>query len=466
MILRPRTLGIFPLLVALVTAVALALSTPTFAQPSATAPAPASPPRGAASQATTLSGLSPMPGDRAIPATWLPPGSDSPDEGPSAAIFPPQHMTLRFNHAKHAEMGVQCLTCHTGVATSDSAKDSLLPSPRTCDGCHGSDHTDPSAVLPGSLARGACSFCHLGYNAGDGNHVAPLDVPRPNLHFTHRKHLAHNIDCAACHGTVARLELASRDQLPRMAGCLGCHQMPDSAGAHAAKSSCTTCHLRELGEGPAHPPEETLRASGGRMRTVFATGDLKPPQWLHDAQHTPDWIQRHREVAAADSQFCANCHTENYCTDCHDGRVRPRSIHPADYISMHPVEARMATQKCTSCHQEQSFCLTCHMRLGITMSGPPGVREGGRFHPPKTIWSDPPRQPGHHAFEAERNLNACVSCHTERDCVTCHGGLGIGGGFNPHRAGFMATCSTQFRRNPRPCMVCHEPGEATLAGCR
>ena len=43
---------------------------------------------------------------------------------------------------------------------------------------------------------------------------------------------------------------------------------------------------------------------------------------------------------------------------------------------------------------------------------------------------------------------------------------GIGGGFNPHHAGFAAGCATQMRRNPRPCLVCHEPGEAALAQCR
>jgi hypothetical protein len=133
---------------------------------------------------------------------------------------------------------------------------------------------------------------------------------------------------------------------------------------------------------------------------------------------------------------------------------------------MHPIEARMATVKCQSCHEEQTFCLQCHQRLGITMSGPPNVRESGRFHPPKEIWSDPPRQPGHHSFEAEKNLNQCVSCHIERDCVVCHGAQGIGGGFNPHRSSFAAGCSTQFRRNPRPCFVCHEPGDGVLAQCR
>ena len=133
---------------------------------------------------------------------------------------------------------------------------------------------------------------------------------------------------------------------------------------------------------------------------------------------------------------------------------------------MHAVEARLATQKCTSCHREQSFCLGCHQRLGVSMSGPTGVREPGRFHPPKSEWSEAPRKPGHHSFEAERNLNACVSCHIERDCVVCHGATGVGGGFNPHRASFAAGCNTQFKRNPRPCFVCHEPGDGALAQCR
>jgi hypothetical protein len=75
-------------------------------------------------------------------------------------------------------------------------------------------------------------------------------------------------------------------------------------------------------------------------------------------------------------------------------------------------------------------------------------------------------RPGHHGFEAERNLNVCVSCHTERDCVACHGATGIGAGFDPHKSGFAGGCGTQFRRNPRPCYVCHEAQDAVLESCR
>jgi hypothetical protein len=399
-------------------------------------------------------GLAPLPGDQRVPHKLLPPGSFDPDDGPSDVIYPAQHVTVRFNHAKHLtqEVGATCKTCHAAAYRSGSAQDSLIPKGEICDACHNSDHTTPSAVKPGDDAIGQCAFCHQGYKASDGNAVAELALPRANLNFSHKAHVDRNIGCAQCHGAVDQLELATRDQLPRMNGCFHCHQMPDSASRGEAKSACDTCHLR--GD------------RGTVIKTMYASGTLLPPRWLHNAAHTPDFIERHKWVAADDSRFCANCHKEDFCTDCHDGRVRPRSIHPSDYLNMHPIEARMGTEKCTSCHREQSFCLDCHLRVGVAQSSPAGAKDSGRFHPPKSVWSDPPRKPGHHAFEAERNLNACVSCHTERDCVSCHGALGVGAGFDPHRNGFVAGCATQFRRNPRPCFVCHEPSDGVLAQCR
>ncbi len=355
---------------------------------------------------------------------------------------------------------LKCGSCHKAALTSESVIDSLIPKGDVCDNCHMSDHSNLDKVAAGDDEMGKCAFCHVAYKPTDGNLVARFELPRANMVFNHRKHLDRNIQCAQCHGDVGQLELATRDQLPRMRGCFGCHQMSDSDARGTAKSDCLVCHVAT---------EATQAGSIGgnsRMRAAFPSGQMLPPRWLHDAEHGPDWIFRHRQVAGNDSQFCANCHREDYCTDCHDGKVRPRGVHPNDYLSMHPIEARMQTTKCGSCHQEQSFCLQCHQRLGISMSGPTDVRESGRFHPPKNVWSDPPRQPGHHSFEAEKNLNQCVSCHVERDCVVCHGAQGIGGGFNPHRSTFVAGCSTQFRRNPRPCFVCHESGDGVLAQCR
>lgn len=401
-------------------------------------------------------GVAPLAGDQRVPKSMLPPGAFDPDEGPSDVIFPVQHLTLRFNHTKHLtkDVGATCKTCHAKAYKSRSAQDWLIPSGEVCDACHDTDHSNVSAVKPGGEAMGQCGFCHLGYNAADGNKVAELQIPRANMLFDHEAHVDRNIGCAQCHGAIDQLELATRDQLPRMRGCFKCHQMPDSASRGEAKSACDTCHFR----GAAR--------QGTRIQTMYPTGALMPPRWLHNAEHTPDFIDRHKQIAADDSQFCANCHKEDFCTDCHDGRVRPRTIHPSDYLNMHAIEARMETQRCQSCHRDQSFCLDCHMRAGVAESSPIAAKDSGRFHPPKSVWSDPPMKPGHHGLEAERNLGACVSCHTERDCVVCHGALGVGGGFDPHKNGFLGGCSTQFHRNPRPCFVCHEPTDSKLAMCR
>jgi hypothetical protein len=455
LLIKQSAIGVWILVLALFVAISIAFAAPPTVTPSQPAASTASATIASSTEAPFTSGLAPLPNDQRVSAPMLPPGAFDPDTGPSDVIFPPQQITLRFNHKFHLQtQGLKCKNCHAGSETSTSANDRLIPDGKVCDSCHATDHSNLDKVEAGDGDAGKCVFCHVGYKTGDGNKVAALAMPRANLLFNHKAHVSKNIACQQCHGAVQDLELATRDQLPRMRGCFSCHAMSDAASRGTAKSACINCHISD----PS--------GASGAIKTMFASGEMLPPRWLHNSEHGPDWIERHKQIAANDSQYCANCHKEDFCVACHDGRVRPRSIHPADYISMHPIDARQASEKCTSCHREQSFCLGCHQRVGVSMSGPTNVRESGRFHPPKSIWSDAPRQPGHHAFEAERNLNACVSCHIERDCVTCHGAQGVGGGFNPHPTGFNSRCATQMRRNPRPCFVCHQPQDAVLAECR
>lgn len=404
--------------------------------------------------AAYTSGLAPMPNGAAVPLELMPPGSkESPI--PSDEIFPPQSITIRFNHKKHVkELKLSCKSCHGAAFTSLASSDSLLPSPtETCDSCHDVSHADLSNVTAGKEEDGQCSYCHVGATTGAGGRVAPLVIPAPNLRFAHKKHLDRNINCQQCHGRVEELELATRDQLPRMAGCFTCHALPKPAAGDAA-SACTTCHLTE---------------PNGKLVQDFGTGELLPPDWLHMAGHTPDWIERHKTVAGADSSFCASCHTEEDCAACHDGRIRDRNVHPNDFISMHASAARLDNPRCTSCHQLTTFCGDCHRRVGVARDGPTGNRPtGARFHPDPSIWSDSPRGMQHHAWEAQRNLNACVSCHTERDCATCHAtrGLAGGAGVSPHPLGFSSKCSVAWAQNPRPCLVCHTSSDPKLMSCK
>lgn len=407
-------------------------------------------------------GLSAAPTQRGLPQTDRPPGSEPDDGGPSSAIFPPQTLTLRFNHRKHAEeLRLPCTACHDLAKRSKKSGDNLLPAGTRCDACHATDHRDLRRVgSDPNVVSSQCSYCHLGYQASDGNRVQRLVMPVANLKFNHAAHVSRNVACSACHGAVEHSELATRDQLPRMKACITCHDLAASGRARPS-GECATCHLNE----------------GPRLRTRFGGEELLPPRWLKDSHHGPDWLVRHRAVAGDDSRFCANCHSEKYCADCHDGRVRPRRAHPNDFLSMHAESARQNTPRCTSCHQQQSFCLSCHQRLGIAESGPlANSADRGRFHPPPSVWTNPPRSARHHAWEAERNLNACVSCHVERDCIACHATSGVGGssgglpaggaGANPHPLGFRARCAHALRQNARPCLMCHEPSDPVFAECR
>lgn len=443
-----------------------AAAQPAPATPASSGSAAADAPAGSASAAPSGSasaapagakahvrGVGPVSGDGAVPLEWLPPGSKA-SPIPSDEIFPPQQITIRFDHKKHVkDEGQTCKACHAAAYGSLDAADTLLPKPATCDGCHDVDHSDLKNVKAGTDANGQCTFCHIGENAGAGGKVAPVVMPKPNLRFPHKKHLDRNVQCGQCHGKVEEIELATRDFLPRMAGCFTCHQMSGAAQGDA-KGDCESCHLVE---------------PTGKLAVSFGAGMLVPPQWMHNAGHTADWIERHKTVAADDSSFCGSCHTNTFCTDCHDGRVRNRKVHPNDWLSMHPQAARQDNPRCTSCHAEQTFCGDCHRRIGVARDSASGNRlEGRRFHPPSSTWTVGPRSASHHSWEAERNLNACVSCHTERDCATCHATKGVSGGqgVNPHPVGFANGCGSAFQRNPRPCLVCHQSSDAILRTCK
>jgi hypothetical protein len=399
-------------------------------------------------------GLDPMYGGGMVPLKWMPPGTNA-SPVPSEEIFPPQTVTIRFNHKLHIKQFKQtCKVCHAAAYKSGKAADRLLPEPaKTCDNCHDVDHSNLNKVQGGEEPDGACTYCHLGENAGKDGRVAKMIIPKPNLRNNHKLHLDRNIQCSQCHGMIEELELATRENLPRMAGCFNCHAMSGAAQGEA-KGACTTCHVSK---------------PNGIMKTSFSTGELQPPMWLHGAAHTPDWIMRHKVVAGSNSEMCASCHAPNHCSDCHDGKLRPRAIHPNDFISMHPQAARQDNPRCVSCHSLQNFCADCHRRVGVSRDVASANRLAGRrFHPAPQVWTTGPRSTQHHAWEAQRNLHACVSCHSERDCATCHATKGVrgGGGVNPHPIGFSSKCSHALKANPRPCLVCHTPSDPLLEVCR
>lgn len=418
--------------------------------------------------------------------------------GPSKVIFPAQNMQINAQHKRHAAARVACISCHVGATTSGRASDRLLPRGQTCDRCHGANHQnlaskthiftertagderrtkanddDEYAIFVGvgdrdrggdvgsgsgggdrvEASRVRCGGCHVGYDdEKGGGKVALYRADDARLRFSHRLHARRNIGCGQCHGAVHEVEQAGRDHLPTMRGCLRCHGLPDSSRGDA-KAGCSTCHL-------------TL--ASGQIRTSFSNGKLFPPTWLGGAQHGADFARTHGKVAGQDSQLCGQCHTEASCAVCHDGRVRPRNVHPNDYLSMHAIEAKQSAKSCASCHRSESFCLPCHMRSGVSWTGPLAAQSRrGRVHADARQFVHGPMTGAHHGVQARRNLMSCVGCHTQRDCASCHATRAGGGmGVNPHPVGFSARCRAALVRNGRSCAVCHDAGDPVFSRCR
>lgn len=363
----------------------------------------------------------------------------------SPIIYPAQSIALRMNHAHPAHRALKCVQCHTNAGTSRQARDVLIPKETACISCHNAQTRSIPGQVTASDQDKNCGFCHVGYgsNPDTPRWVPASIVPTPRLRFSHARHVKQGMRCLTCHQGITESAQGTREHLPTMRQCFECHgsvkqnRISKKLKKLNAPSRCSTCHL-------------TL--PDGRLRTQYPEGWLNPPRWLFGMHHDQDFIVRHRWVGADQGSLCESCHTEKDCLDCHDSRVRPLSIHPNDFLSTHAQLSRREGQRCTSCHVTQSFCAECHARIGISPLSAPESRGTGRFHPPPEQWVSGPAL---HAVEARRSLSTCVSCHAERDCVSCHGGMGIGAGISPHPPGFAAKCRESLRANDRACRTCH-----------
>jgi hypothetical protein len=352
-------------------------------------------------------------------------------DAPSTVIFPDQRLPLRFDHATHLGDGVACVDCHRTAATSRSAVDDLLPGEDTCRSCHAIERDQPEkAATP--AAR--CDACHVGYVAGQP--VARVYIPPPNLKFDHQAHVARGQACTGCHGDLAaeQVGLATRDQLPTMRRCLDCHD------GKQAPDACSTCHLTDV----------------GRVRTDLTSGRLAPSGAIWGDDHGIDFERRHGAIASRDAGYCASCHRQSECSDCHTGVVRPEDFHPGDYVATHAIDGRRNVPDCSTCHRTESFCVACHERSGV------GTRDTDfdqsdpqlRFHPDDWV-SD--TGANRHAREARANLKACSSCHREDDCLACHTAESGTPQISPHGAGWRGSrrCESLAAKNPRMCLRCH-----------
>jgi hypothetical protein len=122
----------------------------------------------------------------------------------------------------------------------------------------------------------------------------------------------------------------------------------------------------------------------------------------------------------------------------------PPGYHPAGFLAQHPAAAYARETDCSACHNTRQFCTACHANAGFGTGG--RLRPG--YHDAKRNFLLG------HGQAARQELESCVSCHTEQECMQCHASSAVGGrNFNPHGPGFDP--ERLRRRNPQMCTACH-----------
>ena len=321
-----------------------------------------------------------------------------------------------------------CFTCHVPLARAvrlarADVADFPVPESHRARGFELKGHgrmargtgTSPvSAACATCHARDFCSECHV--NAPEVAAIQALEPdPRSLAHKAELKAPPSHADPGFLrrHGPAARKSAMS---------CATCH----------TQESCLACHAGKPATALAMPAAGPGRGKGALIRRE------------RPASHGEGFSELHGPMADARPETCSGCHVRPQCLDCH----RPNAAdpapgyHPAGFLSRHPAAAYTRETSCSDCHNTGQFCADCHVSAGLSARG----QLNAGFHDAKQFFVLG------HGQAARQNLESCVACHAERDCLTCHSALG-GRRFNPHGPGFDP--GTLRRKNSQACTACH-----------
>lgn len=143
---------------------------------------------------------------------------------------------IYFSHQVHVgEKQIDCAFCHRGARGGDIAG---VPSVAECASCHTviKDYKGPQS---GEKAKFDGELQKLQKFIADKQEITwgkYYDLAE-HVKFSHQAHVSKGIDCAKCHGDVARMNAITLQQTPNMGWCIACHKAND------APINCSVCHF-------------------------------------------------------------------------------------------------------------------------------------------------------------------------------------------------------------------------------
>ncbi|MFQ5602411.1 MAG: cytochrome c3 family protein [bacterium] len=342
---------------------------------------------------------------------------------------------IKFSHQYHLEeIGVECTDCHLQVPESTTADDNLIPTMDNCAECHDIEDDEN------------CTQCHF----EDEDTWQPFELAPASVLFNHKLHLAQEgVTCEKCHQNLRKVDYSTAGSKPNMIVCAECHNN------QTATLECVNCHSNTL--------------------------NLRP------VNHTADFLMIHKQLARIDQEECVVCHTDNDCSECHQGATllslvsgnevnvqSPfnltawgtkglilRRVHETNFRFTHPLQAQGRTTECAVCHEARSFCQECHDSEGVDVAGRPVWHGGADWGALAGVVGT---GGGRHAELAKRDIENCTACHDTQGedptCLLCHTDFDGVQGTNPktHESGYRNQFSvdSSFHEDANAlCYACH-----------
>lgn len=260
----------------------------------------------------------------------------------------------------------------------------------------------------------------------------------PGIKIDHEAHRKAGINCAQCHNRICHPEEDYKLRIPfnkkkqnfsTMPACMRCHSLQSAANRPSeflAPGTCSTCHTQDFDLTPkSHKARDWANPRGSSKAHASAAKAAKTYQQAQLAvweggiseefyAKEPRLLARlaigKEPVIAKVPPYwtlyeCWNCHTPKFCKDCHGVDVP----HASDFKATHSKRYKESDAKvCAPCHNESkdggqagTTCGQCHHT---------------QWKPAKSSWVKQ-----HPAIAKEVDTEtACLSCHKERFCTSCH----------------------------------------------
>ncbi|MBN2695635.1 cytochrome c3 family protein [bacterium] len=232
-----------------------------------------------------------------------------------------------------------------------------------------------------------------------------LTIPNKIEYSTKFKHNTHQfLNCLDCHKKESNLETLG------MKKCVGCHK----------KDECSTCHYYQNGY-----------FNSSVAGKIFIPKNHKKNDF--NIKHT-----------VSNEKECLQCHSKMECISCHNAKKRGNSFHPADYISFHKYEKNFTN--CNSCHKNGESCNSCHQKSGLDFNQKYSTSFKKNFNIHPDGFKD------NHKKEAQKDIQKCLTCHTESSCLSCHKAI------NPHVKGKNPCRNLEATK--KSCIKCHTDGSS------